>query len=249
MEVLIMPDGSKKRYGKKSPRSENQPRALEIINRLEKTIPRPETALHHKTPFQLLVATILSAQCTDARVNMVTPSLFQRYPTPNDFLSARRADLEALIRSTGFYKNKAKNIVGCAKSIVHQFKGRVPDALEALVSLPGVGRKTANVVLGSVFGRPAIVVDTHVRRVANRLKLTGSNNPDQIEIDLGHLLPREKWTSGAHRILLHGRYICTARKPHCLKCSLFNLCPATEEKDRAARDTPLKTKYPSQPGV
>jgi len=214
---------------------ENFPRALEIIKRLEKAIPDPETALHHKTPFQLLVATILSAQCTDVRVNLVTPSLFQRYPTPDDFLKSQRVDLEALIRSTGFYKNKAKNIVGCARALVQQFNGQVPDTMEALVSLPGVGRKTANVVLGSVFGVPALVVDTHVRRVANRLNLTKSNSPDQIEIDLGRLLPRNKWTSGAHRILLHGRHVCTARKPRCLECCLFKLCPAEEEKRQAVR--------------
>ncbi len=214
--------------------SRKLPRPLEIIQRLEKAIPEPETALHHKTPFQLLVATILSAQCTDARVNRVTPSLFQRYSTPDDFSKAGLADLEAVIRSTGFYKNKAKNIVGCARAVVYRFKGQVPGTMEALLTLPGVGRKTANVVLGSVFGKPALVVDTHVRRVANRLKLTQSNHPDQIEIDLGRLLPKEKWTSGAHRILLHGRHVCTARNPHCLACPLFNLCPAEAEKKRAA---------------
>jgi endonuclease-3 len=215
--------------------SENQYRALEIIKCLEKAIPRPETALHHKTSFQLLVATILSAQCTDVRVNRVTPSLFQHYPTLDDFSKARLPDLEAVIRSTGFYKNKAKNIVGCARAVVHQYKGQVPDTMEALLTLPGVGRKTANVVLGSVFGLPALVVDTHVRRVANRLKLTESNNPDQIEIDLGRLLPTKKWTSGAHRILLHGRHVCKARKPRCLECPLFKLCPAEAEKKRATR--------------
>ncbi|HIE65687.1 MAG: endonuclease III [Nitrospira sp.] len=212
---------------------ENRRRALVIIKRLEKAIPIPETALHHKSPFQLLVATILSAQCTDARVNLVTPPLFQRYPTPDNFSKARLEDLETLIRTTGFYRNKAKNIVGCAKALVHQFKGQVPNSMDALLTLPGVGRKTANVVLGSVFGKPAVVVDTHVRRVAKRLELTKSNSPDQIEIDLGRLLPKKKWTSGAHRILLHGRHVCTARKPHCLECSLFKLCPAEEEKRRA----------------
>ncbi|MFQ5950247.1 MAG: endonuclease III [Nitrospiria bacterium] len=205
-------------------------RVLEIIKHLEKAIPEAKTALHYETPFQLLVATILSAQCTDSRVNQVTPSLFQSYPTPIDILKARLSDLESVIRPTGFYKNKAKNIVGCARGIVERFESRVPDTMERLVTLPGVGRKTANVLLGSAFGKPAIVVDTHVRRVANRLNMTQSSNPDQIEIDLARRLPKNKWTSGSHRILLHGRHVCTARNPHCFECPLFDLCPAEREK-------------------
>lgn len=208
-------------------------RAEEMIQRLEKSFPDAETELTHENPWQLLAATILSAQCTDARVNQVTPALFRRYPTPQEISKADREELESIIRSTGFYKSKAKNMMGAAKGVVERFEGRVPETMEALVTLPGVGRKTANVVLGSAFGKPAIVVDTHVRRVANRLKLTRSDDPDQIEIDLSRLIPEKKWTSGSHRILLHGRYVCVARNPHCLECPLFDLCPAEAEKKGA----------------
>ena len=210
-----------------------QSRAEEIVRRLEKSFPDAETELTHENPWQLLVATILSAQCTDVRVNQVTPGLFRRYATPQEISKADREELESIIRPTGFYKNKAKSILGAAKEVVERFDGRVPQTMEALVTLPGVGRKTANVVLGSAFGKPAVVVDTHVRRVANRLKLTRSDDPDQIEIDLSRLLPEEKWTSGSHRILLHGRYVCVARNPHCLECPIFDLCPAEAEKKAA----------------
>jgi len=203
---------------------------LEILYRLEKAIPVAQTALDHKNSFQLLVATILSAQCTDARVNQVTPILFEQYPSPHALCDAELKGLSAVIRPTGFYQTKAKNLIGCAKGIVARFNGTVPDTLEALVTLPGVGRKTANVILGCVYGKSAIVVDTHVKRVARRLQWTGSSNPDRIEIDLGHLLPQEKWTTGSHRLLLHGRHVCTARVPRCLSCPLFDLCPAESEK-------------------
>jgi endonuclease-3 len=212
-----------------------QARAEEIINRLEKSFPGAETELKHENPWELLAATILSAQCTDVRVNQVTPGLFSRYPTPLDISKADREMLESIIRPTGFYKNKAKSLMGCAKGIVERFEGRVPETMEALVTLAGVGRKTANVVLGSAFGKPAIVVDTHVRRVANRLKMTRSDDPDRIEIDLGRLLPKGKWTSGSHRMLLHGRYLCVARNPRCLECPLFDLCPAQAEKAQAEK--------------
>jgi endonuclease-3 len=208
-------------------------RAEEIIHRLEKSIPKVETELKNENPWQLLAATILSAQCTDARVNQVTPGLFRRYPTPLEMSKADLEELEAIIRSTGFYKNKAKSLTGCARELVDRFEGRVPEKMEALVTLPGVGRKTANVVLGNAFGKPSIVVDTHVRRVANRLKLTVSDDPEQIETDLSGLLPEKKWTSGSHRILLHGRYLCVARNPRCLECPLFDLCPAEAEKKGA----------------
>lgn len=203
------------------------------MRRLEKAIPHADVALQYESPFQLLIATILSAQCTDVRVNQVTPALFKRYPTPDDFFSADPNVLEAIIRPTGFYKNKAKNIINCAREIVIRFGGEVPDTMDALVSLPGVGRKTANVVLGEAFGVHSIVVDTHVRRVARRLKWTRSFNPDQIEADLSRLLPQEKWTSGSHRLLLHGRHLCVARNPRCLQCPIFDLCPAETEKNRA----------------
>lgn len=212
---------------------EDRARMAEILRRLEKQFPEAETELTHEDPFQLLIATILSAQCTDARVNRVTPVLFRRYSTPDALAKADREELESIIRSTGFFKSKAKNILGCAAAIVDRFGGKVPVNMEALVTLPGVGRKTANVVLGSAFGKPAIVVDTHVRRVSNRLKWTRSEDPDQIEVDLSRLLPEEEWTVGSHRILLHGRYLCVARRPRCLECPLFDLCPAETEKKGA----------------
>lgn len=205
-------------------------RMAAILKHLEKAFPTVETELRHENPFQLLIATLLSAQCTDVRVNQVTPTLFRRYRTALDFTKADPQELESIIRSTGFYKNKAKNIIGCSKALVERFGGEVPQNLDDLITLPGVWRKTANVVLGSAFGKEAIVVDTHVRRVANRLKLTRSDDPDQIEADLSQLLPRRKWTSGSHRMLLHGRYVCLARKPLCAECRLFDLCPAEEEK-------------------
>lgn len=201
-------------------------RAADIIKRLEKAIPEADTALDYETPFQLLVATILSAQCTDVRVNQVTPKLFQTFPGPNDILQGDPEVLIALIRSTGFFNNKAKNIIGCAKTLLGKHGGEVPEDLEALTALPGVGRKTANVVLGTAFGHPAIVVDTHVRRVSNRLGLSKSADPVKIEADLSRLFPKQKWTAGAHRLLLHGRRTCKARKPQCDSCVLANLCPS-----------------------
>lgn len=221
---------------------EDRARMSEALRRLEKQFPNPETELHHGNPFQLLIATILSAQCTDVRVNQVTPVLFRRYAAPADLAKADREELEAIIRPTGFFKSKAKSVIGCAAAIVDRFGGAVPQNMEALVTLPGVGRKTANVVLGSAFGRPAVVVDTHVRRVANRLKWTRSEDPEQIEIDLGRLMPEKDWTVGSHRILLHGRYICLARGPRCLECPLFDLCPAEAEKKQAQ----IRAKGPSR---
>ncbi len=206
---------------------------IETLRRLEKQFPDAETELDHANPFQLLIATILSAQCTDARVNQVTPILFRRYSTPAELMKADREELESIIRSTGFFKSKAKSLLGCAAAIVERFEGEVPERMEALVTLPGVGRKTANVVLGSAFGKPAIVVDTHVRRVSNRLRWTRSEDPDQIEVDLSRLLPEEKWTAGSHWLLLLGRYLCVARQPRCLECPLFDLCPSETEKKEA----------------
>ena len=189
--------------------------------------------MHYETPFQLLVATILSAQCTDRRVNQVTPVLFRYAATPEALQSADIGHIETIIHATGFYRAKAKAIIGCAGEIVERFHGKVPDTIEELTLLPGVGRKTANVVLGMAFGRPAVVVDTHVRRVTQRLKWTRSNDPDRIEADLCRLMPKSQWTAGSSRLLLHGRHTCTARTPHCDGCVLFDLCPAEEEK-RAA---------------
>jgi len=187
-------------------------------------MPVARMELSHRSPWELLVATILSAQCTDQRVNQVTPALFKRYPTPKAFAEAKPAELEALIRPTGFYKNKAKNLIGCGKAVAERFGGRVPATLEELTSIPGVGRKTANVVLGNAFGRPAVVVDTHVKRVANRLGLTRSEDPDRIEADLQRLYPEAQWTDISQRLLLHGRYVCLARAPKCATCVLYDDC-------------------------
>jgi endonuclease-3 len=195
-------------------------------------MPEAKVELSHRSPWELLVATILSAQCTDQRVNQVTPVLFTRYKTPADLAKARLPQLEQIIRSTGFYKSKAKNLVACAHAITAQFGGRVPDRMEDLVTLPGVGRKTANVLLGQAFGQPAIVVDTHVKRVANRLRLTNSDDPVQIEQDLQQLLPTSQWTGVSQRLLLHGRYICVARKPLCSRCPIYDDCDAKEKTPR-----------------
>lgn len=180
--------------------------------------------LTHRTPWELLVATILSAQCTDQRVNQVTPALFNRYRTPLDFAQAKPAELEALIKSTGFYKSKAKHLMGCGQAVAERFNGLVPSTMEELTSIPGVGRKTANVILGTAFGKPAVVVDTHVKRVANRLGLTGSDDPERIENDLQRSFPQEQWTDVSQRLLLHGRYVCVARSPKCAICALFDVC-------------------------
>jgi endonuclease-3 len=192
-------------------------------------MPEAKVELLHRSPFELLVATILSAQCTDQRVNQVTPVLFKRYKTPSELAKARLPELEEIVRSTGFFKSKAKNLVACANVIVTQFGGRVPDTMDELVTLPGVGRKTANVLLGQAFGQPAIVVDTHVKRVANRLKLTGSDDPVEIEQDLQQLLLPSQWTAVSERLLLHGRYVCVARKPLCTRCSIYDDCDAKEK--------------------
>ena len=160
------------------------------------------------------------------RVNQVTPALFATFPGPQDIVEGDPEKLISLIRSTGFYNNKTKNIIGCSKKLLKEYQGKVPEDLEALIQLPGVGRKTANVVLGTAFGHQAIVVDTHVRRVSNRLGLSKSSDPVQIETDLNRIVPQKKWTSGAHRLLLHGRHVCKARKPQCGACVLADLCPS-----------------------
>ncbi|MBH0185189.1 MAG: endonuclease III [Nitrospira sp.] len=188
--------------------------------------------LTHGSPWELLVATILSAQCTDRRVNQVTPALFARYRTPINIAQAEQAELEALIKPTGFYKSKAKHLIGCGQMLSERFHGQVPATMEELTSLPGVGRKTANVMLGTAFGRPAVVVDTHVKRVANRLSLTRSDDPERIEQDLQQAFPRNQWTGVAQRLLLHGRYVCLARSPKCENCALYDVCHWKGKKSR-----------------
>jgi endonuclease-3 len=192
---------------------------------LDKLYPDAHCALHHKTPLQLLVATILSAQCTDVRVNMVTPAVFARYPDAFAFANADQAELEKLIQSTGFFRNKAKNIIACCRQIVEKHNGEVPRTMEELVPLPGVGRKTANVILGNAFNVPGIPVDTHVTRLSFRMGLTTHTDPVKIEIDLMELIPKKHWTMFGHQMIFHGRQICHARKPMCEQCSLNSFCP------------------------
>jgi endonuclease-3 len=198
-------------------------RAARVLVGLANAI-SPRVELAHRSPLELLIATILSAQCTDQRVNQVTPALFKKYTTARAYAHADPAELETMIRSTGFYKTKAKSIIACGRALAERFGGRVPATMEELVRLPGVGRKTANVILGGWYGKPAVVVDTHVKRVAERLGFTNSQDPDQIEVDLQRLIPTAQWTSGSQRLLLHGRYTCLARRPKCEECPIYNHC-------------------------
>ncbi len=207
-------------------------RAARILDQLEGTLPETQVELSHRSPLELLIATILSAQCTDRRVNQVTPQLFARYRQAEDYAQADRTELETLIRPTGFFKSKARNIVACAQALTARFDGQVPASMEDLTSLAGVGRKTANVVLGACFGKPAVVVDTHVKRVANRLGLAFSEDPVKIEAALQQLLAPTQWTSGSQRLLLHGRYVCLARSPRCAHCAIHQLCDWTGKTAR-----------------
>lgn len=197
-----------------------------VIKILHNAYPGSRTALCYKTPFQILIATILSAQCTDKRVNKITPLLFKKYKSPYGFARARQPVLEREIRSTGFYRNKARNIIAGSKRIVRVFKGRVPGSMEELISLPGVARKTANIVLSSGFQKAeGIAVDTHVKRLSTRLGLTGQGNPDKIEKDLVALVPKKDWLDFNYMLVEHGRGICRARRPLCGKCPIAKLCP------------------------
>lgn len=200
-------------------------RVRAVLSLLDGLYPDPRCALDFQNPLQLLVATILSAQCTDERVNQVTPALFARYPDAAALAAAERADLEEAIRSTGFFRNKAKSIQGAAQAILEHHGGQVPASLEELVKLPGVGRKTANVVLGNAFGVPGITVDTHVGRLSRRLGFTIQEDPDKVEQDLMALVPQERWTIFSHQLILHGRSLCQARKPQCGLCALLPHCP------------------------
>lgn len=200
--------------------------AGKVVRRLKKEYPGAQCALRHRSPYQLLVATILSAQCTDQRVNEVTPALFKRYPTPAHLARARQAAIEKAIQSTGFFRNKAKNLRACCRALVESHDGRVPRDLDALVALPGIGRKTANVVLGTAYGlATGVVVDTHVGRLSRRLGLTREKDPVKIEQDLMALLPRREWIDFSHRMIHHGRQVCSARKPRCDTCSMNAFCP------------------------
>ncbi len=213
-------------------------RARAIARILADAYPDAWCALRHDGAWQLLVATILSAQCTDERVNMVTPELFRRYPTPAALAAAPTPELEALVQSTGFFRQKAKALKTVASAIASRFGGEVPRDLDTLVTLSGIGRKTANVVLGTAYGIPAIMVDTHVRRVSNRLGLTVEDDPVKIEMDLRNLLPPEDWTAFSHRLIHHGRRICHARAPRCPECPLLALCPQVGVEIRAPGKKP-----------
>lgn len=205
-------------------------RLQKIFRALDDLFPKAECALRHENPFQLLVATILSAQCTDERVNKVTPGLFQKYPTPQDFAALRQPVLEREVRSTGFFRNKSKNIIGTARKIVQEFGGEVPRTMEKMLTLPGVARKTANVVLGTAFGIPTgVVVDTHVFRIARRLKLSKQKTPEKVEQDLMKLVPKENWITFGHQVIWFGRKICHARKPLCATCPLESVCDAPDK--------------------
>ncbi len=200
-------------------------RALTIIKQLKSDYPDLECALDFSDPLQCTISTILSAQCTDARVNLVTPALFKKYPTVQAFADVAQETLEADIRSTGFFRNKAKSIRNCCRAILDRHDGRVPDTMEELVKLEGVGRKTANCVLGNAYGQPAVMVDTHVKRLTFRMGLTDQKNPDKIEFELKALLPEPEWLIGSHALIHHGRQVCKARKPACSGCSLGSICP------------------------
>ncbi len=219
-------------------------RAAELVELLSEVYPGAHCELDFQNPLQLLVATILSAQCTDKRVNLVTRSLFAKYRRATDFAAAPQATLETAIRSTGFFRNKAKSIRAAAAAIVRRHGGRVPDTMEALRELPGVGRKTANVVLGNAFGKDeGIVVDTHVTRLSQRLRLTRQSDPEKIERDLMKIVPRQHWTNWSHWLIWHGRRRCFARRPDCHQCEIFRLCPSGKIFIRtgAARSFDAKT--------
>jgi len=211
------------------PSAERMQRAREVRKRLAKALPEPRCELDHNGPWQLLIATILSAQSTDARVNQVTPELFAAYPTPRALADAELGDVERIVRTTGFYRNKAKAIVGASRVLWDRHGGQVPRSLAALVELPGVARKTANLVLGTAFGiASGFIVDTHAGRVSRRLDFTEHDDPTRVEHDLCALFAKRDWIGMGHRLVLHGRYVCLARKPACAHCPLHELCPSAQ---------------------
>jgi endonuclease-3 len=204
----------------------------EILRILDRMYPKAKCSLDFKNPLELLVATVLSAQCTDERVNQVTKNLFKKYQAATDYANGPLKELEEDIRPTGFFRNKAKSLKNCGAALVEKYKGEVPNSLEELVKLPGIGRKTANVILGTAFNTPGIVVDTHVGRITQRIGLTRQRDPVKIEFDLMELLPREKWTVFSHQLIQHGRKICNARKPKCSECPLLEHCDHGQEATR-----------------
>ncbi|MGB9700863.1 MAG: endonuclease III [Thermodesulfobacteriota bacterium] len=204
---------------------ESKAKVIKVLNILEKEYPDARVTLNFQNPLQLLIATILAAQCTDERVNQVTKELFKKYPTAQDYAQADLEKLEEEIRPTGFYHQKARSIIQCCQMLVQKFRGQVPQSMAELTTLPGVGRKTANILLGNAFGQQGIAVDTHVKRLAYRLGWTNSTDPDQIEIDLQNLIPKNRWTQACHQLVFHGRAVCLAKKPRCSSCPIKHLCP------------------------
>jgi endonuclease-3 len=224
--------GTDRRPSSRESRDNRIKRSHRIIEILQQSYPEAKTALDHQDPYELIMATILSAQCTDKRVNLVTPALFRKYPDAHRLARARIATVEKLIMSTGFYRNKSKNLIGCAKGIVNRHGGRVPDTMDALTALDGVGRKTANCVLGNAFGKNiGVVVDTHVKRISNLLRLSRHSDPVKIEQDLMDAVPTKLWTQFSHLLIAHGRAVCIARRPQCQACELFDLCPGRKTHD------------------
>jgi endonuclease III len=222
------PRVSPKRRRVRESRVAKRQRAGEIVKRLHSEYPDAQCSLEHRSPYELLAATILSAQCTDERVNLTTPALFQRYPTPADLAAARQEDVEELVRSTGFFRSKARSLIGMATALVEEHSGHVPREMRQLVELPGVGRKTANVVLGNAFDINAgIVVDTHVKRLSGRLALTEHVDPVKVEEDLVQLIERDEWTDISHLFIYHGRAVCKAPTPRCELCALSDICPSS----------------------
>ena len=216
-------------------------RIVAILERLAEAYPSAECALHHRNAWELMVATILSAQCTDARVNMVTPGLFKKFPTPADFAHAPLVEIEEQIRSTGFYHNKAKSLNGAARRLITEYSGKVPETMEELLTVPGVARKTANVVLGVAFRKAVgVVVDTHVLRLSRRLELTKATEPIQVEKDLMKIIPQDHWIAFSHEMIHHGRQVCIARKPRCIDCTLEPLCYSSD-KTWSGHDLPPAT--------
>ncbi|MCU1223017.1 MAG: Endonuclease [Edaphobacter sp.] len=217
-----------KRSGTKNPLAPE--RVAAILEILRKTYPGVVCALHHRSAWELTVATILSAQCTDVRVNLVTPALFKAFPTPKAMAAASLPELEELIRTTGFFRNKAKSIQGAARVVVEEFGGKVPQTMEEILRLPGVARKTGNVVLGSWFKiGVGVVVDTHVMRISRRLELTRETSPEKVERDLMKILPQDRWIDFSHEVIHHGRQVCVARKPRCVDCTLEKLCNSSDK--------------------
>jgi endonuclease-3 len=216
---------------KQAPRGDLAPdRIASILKALDEAYPNVECALTHRTPWELLVATILSAQCTDVRVNMVTPELFRRFPTPEAMAKATLPQLESLIKTTGFFRNKAKSIQGAARKIISDFSGQVPQTLAELITIPGAARKTANVVLGVSFGKAeGVVVDTHVFRISRRLGLAKGDTPQKVEQELMQVIPQDRWIAFSHQLIHHGRQVCLARKPKCDRCNLEQLCHSKDK--------------------